>query len=71
MVVVTFATGVVWARLEALGTEVGYLREQLRSLEMKINSIEFSQEEAMDYLLEIKEGIQHTENALSENISKK
>lgn len=71
MMVVTFAIGVVWACLETLGKEIGYLKEQLRTLEMKINSIEFSQDKAMDYLLEIKEGIQHTENAPSENISKK
>lgn len=69
--VVAFAIGVVWGCLEALGKEIGYLKEQLCSLEMKINSIEFSQDKAMDYLLEIKEGIQHTENAPSENISKK
>ena len=62
MMVATFAIGVVWACLESLGKEIGYLKEQLRSLEIKINSIEFSQDKAMDYLLEIKEGIQHTEN---------
>lgn len=69
--VVAFAIGVVWACLELLLKKIGYLKEQLRSLEMKINSIEFSQDKAMDYLLEIKEGVQHTENAPSENISKK
>lgn len=71
MAVGAFAAGVVWECLGALGKEIGYLKEQLRTLEMKINSIEFSQDKAMDYLLEIKEGIQHTENAPSENISKK